>query len=92
MDLPKAGQFVGSDAQGKLLKRGYKSLVYGRCANGDTWDMPVANRDGILKYKKAVKDEREAAKAGGLHADRTHAGSLQVLRGALILTTIVPTA
>ena len=64
MDLPRAGQFVGSDAQAKLLKRGHKSLVYGRCANGDTWDMPVANREGILKYKKAAREEREA-KAGG---------------------------
>ena len=45
-DLPKVGQFAGSDTQKTLGGRGHQSLLYGTRANGDKWeDLPL--RPGI---------------------------------------------
>ena len=35
-------------------------MVYGKKADGTTWDLPIASRDGLVKYKKAVKDSKAA--------------------------------
>ena len=56
--LPPAGQFVGSDAQKKLAERKFRNLVWGKNADGTTWNVPKASADGLLTYKKLLSEEK----------------------------------
>ena len=58
---PCRGQFVGSDAQKKLQKRKFRNLVWGKLADGTTWDMPKTSTDGLSTYKKLLRDENPNA-------------------------------